>query len=160
MNEKHPSSHFIKKGGINASFGKLRKDEEISKTLIMTIGLPRSGKSSWARSQNYPIVNPDSIRLALHGKPFDPESEPAVWFIALKMVQSLFLAGHNNVILDATNLTKDRRLFWEKPEWNIRFHYIDTSKEICIERAKKANKDYLIPVIEEMDQTKELEDII
>src|SRR5690554_6874569 len=31
--------------------------------LICTVGLPRSGKTTWARKQSYPIVNPDSIRL-------------------------------------------------------------------------------------------------
>ena len=35
----------------------------MKKKLIMTIGLPRSGKSTWARTQACPIVNQDSIKL-------------------------------------------------------------------------------------------------
>ncbi|KKK82651.1 hypothetical protein LCGC14_2801230, partial [marine sediment metagenome] len=48
------------------------------KKLILTVGLPRSGKSTWARKQGHPIVNPDSIRLALYGEPFIEEAEPMI----------------------------------------------------------------------------------
>ena len=75
-------------------------------TLILTVGLPRSGKSIWAKKQGIPIVNPDSIRLALHGKAFILEAEDFVWTIAYTMARALFLAGHETVIIDATNITK------------------------------------------------------
>ena len=75
-----------------------------NKTLILTVGLPRSGKSTWAMQQGYPVVNPDSIRLALHGHRFREESEEHVWAIAKTMVNSLFIAGHDKVIVDATNI--------------------------------------------------------
>ena len=82
------------------------------KTLILTVGLPRSGKSSWARCQGYPVVNPDSIRLRLHGQVFAPQAEPFVWAVAHLMVESLFEAGHSTVILDATNISRRRRRGW------------------------------------------------
>ena len=84
-----------------------------TKTLILTVGLPRSGKSTWARQQGHPIVNPDSIRLALHGRPFIAEAESFVWAIAKTMVRALFSAGHNTVIVDATNTTRKRRDEWK-----------------------------------------------
>jgi len=37
------------------------------KILILTVGLPRSGKSTWAAKKGFPIVSPDAIRLAMHG---------------------------------------------------------------------------------------------
>jgi predicted kinase len=33
--------------------------------LILTVGLPRSGKTTWAKQQGVPMVNRDAIRLAL-----------------------------------------------------------------------------------------------
>lgn len=45
------------------------------KTVILTSGLPRSGKTTWALKQSLSIVNRDAIRLALHGQPFIPEAE-------------------------------------------------------------------------------------
>lgn len=119
-------------------------------TLILTVGLPRSGKSYWARTQGVPIVNPDSIRLALHGQRFQELAEPFVWAIAKVMARALFLAGHEKVIIDATNTTKARRDFWQSFDWNVSYHVISTSKETCMRRALDEFDSDLIPVIERM----------
>lgn len=127
------------------------------KFLIMTIGLPRSGKSTWARQlsqeQGYPIVNPDSIRLAIHGQVYAAQAEPLVWATAKVMVRSLFYAGHNVVILDATNTSRQRRNDWIDPEWNRVFQIFHTPKEECIRRATEGMRPDLISVIERMDAT-------
>jgi len=120
------------------------------KKLIMTIGLPRSGKSTWARHQNHPIVNPDSIRLALHGQKFIGESEPMVWVMAKYMVQSLFLAGHDIVILDATNTTKKRRDEWIDKMWVREFIFIPTLSHVCLDRATAEGDEHIIPIIIKM----------
>lgn len=122
----------------------------VMKTLILTVGLPRSGKSTWAKKQNVPIVNPDSIRYALHGERFLSDAEPMVWVIAKYMVKSLFLAGHDVVILDATNTTKARRDEWKSKSWVREFMVVGTTKEVCIERANSENDAYIIPIIEKM----------
>lgn len=118
--------------------------------LILTVGLPRSGKSTWAKAQGHPIVSPDSIRLALHGLRFKKEAEPMVWAIAKYMVHSLFLAGHNTVILDSTNTTNKRRDEWASELWERQFQVIDTSATVCIERANSEGDKEIIPVIERM----------
>ena len=116
--------------------------------LILTVGLPRSGKSTWASKQNLPVVNPDSIRLALHGQRFQSLSEPFVWAISTVMVRALFLAGHSKIIVDATHTTKKRRDFWKDKNWRCVFKVIDTSKELCLKRAEEDPE--IIPVIERM----------
>jgi predicted kinase len=105
------------------------------KILILTVGLPRAGKSTWARSQCHPIVNPDSIRLAIHGQRFVASAEGFVWATARAMVRALFLAGHDTVILDATNLTRKRREEWKSLDWGLFFHEVPTSQEECVVRA-------------------------
>jgi len=119
-------------------------------TLFATVGLPRSGKSTWARSQSCPIVNPDAIRIALHGQRFAAPAEPFVWAIAKVMVKALFEAGHASVILDATNTTEARRKEWISKSWQTHWRVFDTPKDICIERAKLSGMPDLIPVIEKM----------
>ena len=120
------------------------------KTLILTVGLPRSGKTTWARQQSYPIVNPDSIRLALHGERFIGLAEKFVWAIAQVMVRALFLAGHDTVILDATNTTDKRRDEWISTQWNVVYHVVPTSRDECIARAEAEGDEYIKPIIDKM----------
>jgi predicted kinase len=130
-------------------------------TLILTVGLPRSGKSTWARQQPYPIVNPDAIRLALYGQAFIADAEQMIWAMARYMVKALFLAGHTTVILDATNVTKKRRDEWQDTLlWATNYKVFNTSKEECIERAKSNNRIDLISVINRMADEFSLEGIV
>jgi len=126
--------------------------------LILTVGLPRSGKSMWAQKRGCPVVNPDSIRIALHGQPYIQEAEAFVWAIAYVMVEALFVAGHPTVVVDATNNTTKRRDEWEKrfsKRAIVEYETFDASKEVCIERAKASGREDLIPVIERMAEEKE-----
>ncbi len=120
------------------------------KHLHMMVGLPRSGKSTLAASSGFPIVCPDAIRLALHGTLWRPESEPMVWAIAHIMVESLFEAGHDDVVLDACNVSDRRRKEWESLKWACVFHIVNTSREQCITRAVACGRPELVPVIERM----------
>jgi predicted kinase len=118
--------------------------------LILTMGLPRSGKSTWAMKQGYPIVNRDAIRLALHGQAFIGEAEAMVTAIEEYMVKSLFKAGHKYVIVDATHLKEKYRKRWSYGPWELQIQTFDTPMDVCIERAKKDNREDLIPIIERM----------
>ena len=123
------------------------------KTLLFTVGLPRSGKSTWAKSTGLPIVNRDSIRLALHGQPFLKESEDMVTAMEKYMVKSLFLAGHDTIIIDATNLKIKYIKAWKYlgiENVKFKFKVFDTQIHTCIERAFATNKPFLVPVIESM----------
>jgi predicted kinase len=117
--------------------------------LICTVGLPLSGKSTWARQQGIPIVCPDEIRRALHGERYAPLAEPMVWAMATLMVRALFGAGHERVILDACNNTRKRRDPWTK-EFNAVFKVIGTPAETCLERALGHRDHYIVPIIGRM----------
>lgn len=125
--------------------------------LIVLAGLPRSGKSTWAGQQSLPIVNPDSIRLAIHGQAFYPPAEPLVWAFAHMMVDALFKAGHGRVILDATNVSQKRRDEWISKDYSAQLRVFETSPTECIERARKGGREDLIPVIERMAKQWDLE---
>lgn len=82
--------------------------------LTILIGLPRSGKSTWAngayRNMHATIVAGDDIRRAL-GVEFDPKKEGQVWFVMETIVKALLMRGQN-VILDCTNHTVKHRRTW------------------------------------------------
>lgn len=118
--------------------------------LVLMIGLPRSGKSTWARGRGWPIVNPDSIRLALHGQRFYAPAEPMVWALAQLMVEALFRAGNDIVILDATNITAKQREMWAGRGWDVTVRVMHTSPQECKRRAKAEGDTEIIPVIDRM----------
>lgn len=120
------------------------------KTLIVLVGLPRSGKSTWAKQQRLPIVSKDAIRLALHGKPYIESSEPMIHCMAMYMVASLFNAGHEKVILDETNVTQEKRNQWISNEWDCKYVIFHTSWEVCTLRAINNGQPYLASVIADM----------
>ena len=120
--------------------------------LIAMMGLPRSGKTTIARTLGCPIVNPDMIRLAIHGKPFIPEAEGSVWAVAMLMVKYFFLMGHNTVVFDATNTTYVRRDALQSSCWTTEFYEINTHVEDCKKRAYDGNRLDLVPIITRMDE--------
>ncbi len=141
----------------------LKVDKMEGKTLVCMVGLPYSGKSHKAKQlsfgEGWPVVCPDSIRVALHGRKFIPEAEPYVWAIAKTMIRALFLSGHNAVILDATNTTKKRRDEWISKDWSTHFSYVGTPKDVCIKRATEMGDAHILPIIESMANTMDVEGI-
>ena len=123
----------------------------MKKHLILTVGLPRSGKSTYVRDCGYPIVCPDEVRRYLGCFPFVAEKEADVWKIVRCMVYSLFASGAKTVVLDATNTTMKRRNEWRDADtWIREFWVFHTPVNTCIKRALDGGQDYLIPVIERM----------
>lgn len=120
------------------------------KRLVLTVGPPRAGKTTWSQAQGVPIVNPDSVRLALHGRAFFPPAEAMVWAVVGVMVRSLFAAGHQTVILDATNVTRKRRADWLSTEWETCYRVFKPPIETLKERAADTGREDLIPVIDRM----------
>jgi len=95
-----------------------------------------------------PVVNPDSVRLAIHGLRYEPLPEDLVWAITKIMVRALFLAGHMTVIVDATNTTRKRRDFWQDDKWYTVFKVFETHPDECLTRA--GDDEAIKPVIQRM----------
>jgi predicted kinase len=80
-----------------------------------------------------------------------------VWLLAKYMVQSLFLAGNDTIILDACNTTEERRNEWVglcdgigALIWYKVFH---TDVATCVKRARAGNRLDLAEVIYEVAKT-------
>jgi tRNA uridine 5-carbamoylmethylation protein Kti12 len=121
-----------------------------NKTLVMLVGLPRSGKSESVRHLGIPIVSPDAIRISLHGRRFYAETESFVWALARVMVAALFRAGHDRVALDSCNHTRKRRSEWKSDLWSRSYIVKHTDPETCMSVARREKDDEIMPVIARM----------
>jgi len=134
------------------------------KTLVMLMGLPRSGKTTEAKrlskERGWPMVNPDAIRLSLHGQVFYGPAEDFVWANAHLMVRSLFLAGHETVILDSTNVSRKRRDPWKSKEYARAIIEIRTTTEVCLERANEELKPIVERMVNDWERVEEEEDFV
>lgn len=101
----------------------------MKQVVYLCVGLPGSGKSTWANKKvqeekDIVIINQDFIRTMLKGEYFyDKKYEPLVHKIAVNSLISAMDLGFN-VILDQTNVSRDRRKFWvelikNKPDYQV-----------------------------------------
>lgn len=118
----------------------------MEQNMIIMCGLPCSGKSTLIKNRlvnlGYAVVSPDNIRLSLHGQQFCQNAEPFVWATAEVMARSLLIGG-NDVVIDATNINKQRRKLWINlaKEFNIlpTVYFVNNNVNECLKR----NEDIL-----------------
>lgn len=113
--------------------------------LILTVGIPGCGKSTWARDavnmfdrfHNHVIVERDQIRGELTGDIRDHTQEGRVTRVAEERVSKALESGRSVIIAD-TNLRAKYRRQWRKMAEALGAEYeevwFDTPLETCIER--------------------------
>jgi predicted kinase len=116
------------------------------------VGLPRSGKTTivkdyYQKLNGYTVVNPDQVRLSLHGQRFVASAEPFVWATVYTMVDALLKCDCDVVLDGCFNTHKRREPFYK---YDPKYHLITTSKEECIKRARDTNDLEIISIIEKM----------
>ncbi len=124
------------------SFSKHYFVEKELPDLILTVGIPGSGKSTWIKQFNkndkYLVVNPDSIRKEITGSVSDESKNVDVWRRAKDDVVKAIDAGMD-IILDATNINiKEREGFIEGlPPCNLKAKVFHADPEETKERIRK-----------------------
>ena len=121
-------------------------------TLYTMVGLPASGKSTFAA--NHPeciVVCPDEIRARLYGDASIQGNGAQVFSIAFKHINQALAAGHD-VIFDATNTKRRYRkaIFKNAPSAYHVAVYLKTPLEVCKERNAKRERVVPNEVIERM----------
>lgn len=116
-------------------------------TLTATVGLPGSGKTTWARQQvaadttgKTVRINRDDLRVMTFGKfvlDNPREQEPVITKIQQAMVTAALRAGQN-VIVDDTNTNERFRNEWVRLAQRVgakfQIKVMDTDVEECVRR--------------------------
>jgi len=121
--------------------------------LIAMVGVPGSGKSTWAK--NYCKKHPSVIRVAtdeirsdIFGHQYHEPAEIFVWAVAESMGRLLLSNGHS-ILVDATNITKTLQLKWIRMASNhgaeVSFVIIDTPLKTCLVNNRKRPKNQQVP---------------
>jgi predicted kinase len=129
------------------------------KKIILTKGLPGSGKSTWAKqyqaeNPNSVRVNKDDLRAMLHNSVWSKGREEFVLKIRDLIVEEALKAGHD-VIVDDTNLhSKHKNQMWKIAAANNATieekSFLDVSIEECIKRDLKRTNSVGEKVIKKM----------
>lgn len=125
--------------------------------LIMMIGIPGSGKSTYVKSipkEGVAVICPDEIREELTGDASDQTRNSEVFDLAYKRMRfSLYLQG--SVVFDATSLTKEARkkvlsYIPDRKNTTVEYVWMDTPLEECLKRNASRERSVPEPVIRRM----------
>lgn len=84
------------------------------RTILATVGLPASGKSSWARQMqakwpSFKILNKDQLRAMLDSGQYSPANEQFIRRVRLDILRTILTDGFS-AIVDDTNLNPSARI--------------------------------------------------
>jgi predicted kinase len=80
--------------------------------VILLVGLPGSGKSTWAREQGYEVLSSDELRLKLSGDETNQTIHGKVFGAMRYLLRLRLQLGQAVTVIDATNLRRrDRKPF-------------------------------------------------
>lgn len=124
--------------------------------VVLSIGLPGSGKSSWFKRHNIIPLSSDLIRGLLFDDPTEQRYQDLVFSSLRSLLRSRLIAGRPMNYIDATNLSPRERHSWIKMarEYGYEAHavFFDVPAEVCIDRNRKRSRNVPDDVMQRMAQ--------
>jgi predicted kinase len=115
--------------------------------VILAVGLPGSGKSTYFANLGAHAISSDAIRLQLADDESDQTIHARVFATMRYLLKQRIELGRLVTYIDATNLTRrDRRPFIrlaQKHECDIEALFFDIPLEVC--RARNSSRSRLVP---------------
>ena len=124
--------------------------------VVLSIGLPGSGKSSWFKRHDIVPLSSDLIRGLLFDDPTEQRYQDLVFSSLRSLLRSRLIAGRPMNYIDATNLSPRERHSWIKMarEYGYEAHavFFDVPADVCIERNRKRSRNVPDDVMQRMAQ--------
>ena len=115
--------------------------------VVLAVGLPGSGKSSWFKRHNITPLSSDVLRTMLFDDPKEQRFQDLVFSNLRSMLKARLIARRPMNYVDATNLTPHERHNWIKlaKDFGYEVHavFFDVPLDVCIERHHR--RDRIVP---------------
>jgi predicted kinase len=112
--------------------------------VVLAIGLPGSGKSSWFKRNNISPLSSDLVRSLLFDDPNEQRFQDLVFSNLRSMLRARLIARRPMNYLDATNLTPHDRHSWIKlakdSGYEVQALYFDVPLDVCLERNQRRQR--------------------
>jgi predicted kinase len=113
-------------------------------TVVLAIGLPGSGKSSWFKRHNIRPLSSDLLRELLFDDAEEQRFQDLVFSNLRSMLKARLIARRPMSYVDATNLTPHDRQSWIKLAkdygYDVQGVFFDVPLEVCMERHHRRNR--------------------
>jgi len=115
--------------------------------VVLAIGLPGSGKSSWFKRHNVAPLSSDMVRTLLFDDVREQRYQDLVFSNLRSMLKARLIAKRPMNYVDATNLTPQERQNWIRlaRDYHYEVHavFFDVPLEVCIQRHQR--RDRVVP---------------
>lgn len=127
--------------------------------LIITVGLPGSGKSTYLARLGVNAISSDEIRRLIADDPLDQSMHARIFATIRYLVRQRIAAGRPETYVDATHLT-----LWERQPYirlaqrhgcEMEAWFFDVPVEVCIQRNQ--GRDRIVPSQAILDMARNLQ---
>jgi len=113
--------------------------------VVLAIGLPGSGKSTWFKRHNILPLSSDMVRILLFDDVTEQRYQDLVFSTLRSMLRARLLAKRPWNYVDATNLSPHERRSWVKLAQDFGYEaqavFFDVPPEVCIGRNRRRERN-------------------
>lgn len=152
--ETQPESPNTPPGAADAATSKPASKREPRGVVVLTIGLPGSGKTTWYKRRGVTPLSSDMLRSILFDSITEQRYQGLVFSTLRSLLRARLIAKMPWNYVDATNLSPHERRQWIKMArgfgYEVHAVFFDVPLELCMERNRKRERQVQEDVMKQM----------
>jgi predicted kinase len=126
----------------------------MAQKVVLAVGLPGSGKSTWFERRGIVPLSSDHLRLLLADDPEEQGYQKWIFLALRSLLRTRLRMGRAVSYVDATSLTPSERRPWIQiaNQFGCRIEalYFDVPLEVCLDRNRKRRRKVPVDVMRRM----------